>query len=344
MEHNMTAIAEGLSELLGDGRIDHLDCGNMAEDERGWSGIEVRRVLAVYKNGRTKSLIFKKAVLKERMAMKILTEQGHANTPAAFSLDLKTDGPAWMAMEDLGHNPFPSPDDQTWMPKVSEALAKIHVNNMGKGDQMPWLPHADEACWKDYLLTQISVDHLERKASQNPAFAKEFGRYIPLVQDKAAQFGREMAALYREGDSLTLTHGDLQTVDGAHIYDCSGKPYIIDFGWCYYAPFYIDLASYFTFEDAKLYYKALVSQGFSLQYGDFVERLRAAFRYNGFIYLCPSVMQWGDGPTAYTGKRLLQMLKIILTGEFPERRINYTDQLFAKLLDEHRRGLLDKTD
>lgn len=149
MKQNGAALAEGLSELLGDCRVDHLDVGNMAEDERGWSGAKVCRVRAVYPDGHTRSMIFKKAALKERMAMKTLTEQGHTNTPAAFSLDLETEGPAWMAMEDLGHTPFPSPDDRTWMPKVSEALAKIHMKNRGKGDWMPWLPHADETYWKE---------------------------------------------------------------------------------------------------------------------------------------------------------------------------------------------------
>lgn len=45
--------------------------------------------------------------------------------------------------------------------------------------------------------------------------------------------------------------------------------------------FYIDLVSYFTFEDAKVYYNQLIENGVSLSYDDFYERLRAAFCYSG---------------------------------------------------------------
>lgn len=134
---------------------------------------------------------------------------------------------------------------------------------------------------------------------------------------------------------MTLTHGDLQFRDGAHLYNYGGKPYIIDFGFCRYAPFYIDLAGWFTADSLRLYYDALCAEHVFLRYEDFMERTRTAFRYTGFIYLCPSVIAWREG-AAQTEKRLLQSLEIIRTGDFPERRIHYTDDLLALLIEKRK--------
>ncbi|WP_337103812.1 hypothetical protein [Paenibacillus sp. YIM B09110] len=341
MEQNMITIAQGLSEVLQRGKVLHLEQGYMTDAERGWSGAEVRRIEVTYENGKKESVIVKEAALKERMTMKTLTDQGHRNTPAAYSLDIETDEPRWMAIEDLGHVKSPPPGVD-WSPRVAKALARIHARNMNRGSEMLWLPHADHHYWNNYLVTQVSVDHFETLMEQNPEFRKEFGAYLPSLRDKANAFARDMATLYDEKESLTLTHGDLQSVDGSHIHYVNEKPYFIDFGWCYYAPFYIDLASYFNFEDAKLYYNELIANGILLSYEDFYERLRAAFRYSGLIYLCPSIIQWSLGPTEITGKRLLHMLKIVLTGDFPERRIDYSSELFAKLIKEHKSGVLHR--
>lgn len=45
-------------------------------------------------------------------------------------------------------------------------------------------------------------------------------------------------------------------------------------------------------------------------------------------------MDWRDGPTERTGMRLLQALKIILDGDFPERTVRYLPALFRRLLAE----------
>lgn len=339
MRHDMLLAAQGLADVLGLGKVLHLEQGSMTEDESGWSGAEVRRVGVTYEEGQRGSMIFKEAALKERLAMERLTDQGHRNTPAAFSPDIETDEPKWMAMEDLGRIKTPPPGPN-WTSRVAEALAKIHARNLRRGSEMPWLPHADRKYWEDYFVTQLTVDHFEACAEQNPDFCQEFGAYLPLLREKANIFARDMASLYSEKNSLTLTHGDLQSVDGSHVHYYKGEPYIIDFGFCHYAPFYIDLVGYFNHEDAKMYYNELIANGVSLSYADFYERLRAAFRYSGLIYLYPSINQWSSGPTELTGKRLLQMLKIILTGDFPERKIDYSSQLFSKLLKEHNSGTL----
>ena len=338
---NIFRAAQGLAELLGLDDIRTLEYGTMGNNERGWSGAEVRRIKVTYKNGESGTMILKKAEFKERMAMETLTEHGHANTPATFSEGLAAGAPEWMAMQDLGSKQDLVCADDKWMYRVAKALARIHTAYMGQREKMPWLPHADAAYWQR-VTTKISIDHFERMVEERKSFGEEFGKYLPLLRRKAEIFSENMAALYRENESLTLTHGDLQTTDGAHIYNCSGTPFIIDFGWCRYAPFYVDLASYFSREEAGYYYRALASEGITLSFRDFDERLRAASPYYGFIYLYPSLMEWAEGPTERTGKRLLQMLKVILTGEFPEHRMNYSNRVFGKLLVEHQQGKLGK--
>lgn len=82
-------------------------------------------------------------------------------------------------------------------------------------------------------------------------FAKEFGKYFPKLQEIGRRFVDDMTALYKEKEFLTLTHGDLQMRDKTHIYNCKGTPRIIDFGFCRYAPFYIDLAGWFTADNIR---------------------------------------------------------------------------------------------
>ena len=123
-------------------------------------------------------------------------------------------------------------------------------------------------------------------------------------------FARDMTALSKETQWLTLTHGDLQDMEGSHVYNVLGKPYVIDFGFARYAPFYIDLVDYFSFENAALYHKALTNKGFSLSRPDFEERFRAAYRYPCFIYMFPSIMQWKSG----SKERLLKLLHRAFSG------------------------------
>jgi len=168
----------------------------MTEAERGWSGAEVRRVEVIYENGRTESMVFKEAALKERMAMKTLTDQGHRNTPAAFSQDTETDEPRWMAIEDVGSLKSPPPGTD-WSPKIAQALSGIHARNLQRGSEMPWLPHADPHYWKDYIVTQVSVDHFEALMEQNPEFDAEFGAYLPSLARKSRRICAGYGGLVR---------------------------------------------------------------------------------------------------------------------------------------------------
>ena len=330
----MIEIAQGLANILELGNISRMEEDAMENNERGYSGAKVVREKVFFSDGTSTSMIFKRTDRKERCAMKLLTEQKQCS-PTCYSEDLQTDAPCWMAMEDLGQQRLAEPCDIPWLRRVADSLASIHSMNMNQGGKMPWLPIADEAYWQS-VVTTLSVDHFERKMEQNAAFNQEFGGYLPKLREIGQQFANDMNTLSKEKDVMTLTHGDLQMRDGAHIYCCGGTPRIIDFGFCRYAPFYIDLAGWFGRDELKLYYEALCKRGWTIKYADFEERARTAYRYSGFIYLCPSVMDWKAGPTEQTGKRLLQALYIILRGDFPERNRAYADELFSKILREHR--------
>ena len=218
METVIYETAQGLADILEYGTVSHITGENMAPNERGFSGAEVVRKKVFFNDGTSIPIIFKLAERKERCAMKLLTEQGQC-TPAAYSQDIISDEPAWMAMEDLGQKKAADPNDTVWLNRVAKSLASIHADNMGKYSGMSWLPAADEAYWKS-VVTQISVSHFERKMEEDRKFDQKFGKYLPKLQAIGSQFADDMTALCKEKEFMTLTHGDLQMHDGTHIYNC----------------------------------------------------------------------------------------------------------------------------
>lgn len=301
--YELKRYANKLSCILNMGSIATVNECPMNPDERGFSGATLIRLDVVFNDGHPGSFICKKAELKERMVMQTLTEQGHAYTPAAYSEDCVLDEPMWMIQQDMGKRISAPNDNFQWMKRVAEALAEIHGNNMNRGKEMPWLPCADADYWEK-IVTQISVDHFEREVCENRIFARQYGAYLPKLREAGNAFAHDMTALSEETQWLTLTHGDLQNIEGDHVYNIMGKPYIIDFGFTRYAPFYIDLVDYFSFENAILYHKALTARDFTLNLADFEERFRAAYRYPCFIYMFPSIIQWKHG----SEERLLKLL------------------------------------
>jgi len=302
----LQTLAGKFSQMLGKGNITDVCVKPMNAWEQGFSGAELLRVEGVSIDGQRESYICKKTDLKERRVMRRLTEQGHSCTPAAYSEDCVSDEHKWMIQQDLGKKVNP-PRHREWMGKVANALAEIHGNNMNRGGEMPWLPHADKDYWEK-IVTQISVFHFEKAVCEDMRFARQFESLLPKVQEAGMRFAREMTELYKEAQWLTLTHGDLQNMDGDHVYNVNGEPYLIDFGFARYAPFYIDLVDYFSVENAVLYHQALTARGFHIHLNDFEERFQTAFKYPGFIYMFPSIMQWKRGSEG----RLINLLNRIL--------------------------------
>lgn len=297
---------QGLAELLGWGRVERIDDGGMADGERGYSGAELARRRVHFEDGRSRTVILKRTDRKERCAMMRLTAQKQC-APAAFACDTVSEEPKWLAMEDLGRQRFPKKIDDAWRRKVARGLAKIHATNLDRGDEMPWLPVADKTYWQT-VTTTLSVDHFAREAAQDPAFAARFGGHLPKLRDRAAAFVEDMTALCEEPGCMTLVHGDLQTPNGSHVYCDHGAARIIDFGFCRYAPFYVDLAGWFRGRDLAIYHGELRRLGLDLSDADFQKRADAAARYNGFVYLYPALMHYRQGDPA----DLLRCLSILL--------------------------------
>lgn len=129
---------------------------------------------------------------------------------------------------------------------------RSHADNLGAADKNSRLLPADEAYWK-HITTKISVDHFEKKCASDNHFAGQYSRVLPKLRKTAERFATDMADLYRDGTSVTVTHGDLQDMVGDHVRCFQGRPMIIDWGFSRLAPFYIDLVDYFTQEEALLY-------------------------------------------------------------------------------------------
>ena len=247
--------------------------------------------------------------------MRTLTAQGRGSVPVSYTLDLDSgnavklsqqDGgeAAWMIQQDLGKRVGAPRGSIEWLEGVAGTLAGIHMDNLGRGAAMPWLPHADAEYW-EHIVTRISVDHFEKAVREDERFARQFEGILPRLREAGRVFSRNMAALYQEADTLTLTHGDLQSLDGDHVYNVGGKPYIIDFGFARYAPLFIDLVDYFAPEQIPLCHRAYAAEGMELGLKAFEERFRAAYAYPGFIYMFPGIMQWkrGDGRKLEKGLR-----------------------------------------
>ncbi|MGO2428179.1 MAG: phosphotransferase [Lactococcus cremoris] len=290
----LTEEANELSHILNRGNIVSAQVQKMEPYEQGFSGASLLRLKVLFADGQQGSFIGKKADLKERMVMRTLTEQGHHHTPAAYCENLTSDEAQWMVEEDLGKQLSAPSNRLQWLNKVAAALAEIYGNNMNRGKEMAWLTPADAEYWNK-IVGQLSVDHFEKAISDDYRFAQQFEGYLPKVKEKAALFAKNMIEISQEEEWLTLTHGDLQNVEGNHVYNIQGNPYIIDFGFSSYAPFYIDLVDYFSADEAILYHKALIERGFSLELKDFEERFKAAILYPCFIYMFPSMMDWKRG-------------------------------------------------
>ena len=294
MDKNWILPADKLAARMGLPRVLSACPAPMGEGEEGYSGAALFRLRAGFAGGGEGSFVCKKTSLKEREATGRLFLQGRGYTPAALSCGPDGEGESWMVMEDIGVK-APLPEDRArWKRQAAEAFAAIHMDNFGKGAEMPWLPAADAEYW-DFFTHALSAGHFERFCREDEAFAAEYGGKLPALREAAASFSAGMAALFEAGTANTLTHGDVQTMDGDHVRCRGGRPVVIDFGFCRYAPFFIDLTDYFRPEEWALCWEAYRAQGLRLGKQDFLEGCRTAARYPGFAYLFPALMAWKRG-------------------------------------------------
>jgi hypothetical protein len=342
MDHLRFLVEETLAAYHSpQASVRQIELAPMAEDERGWSGAEIRRYKVSLQHGDPVMLLAKTMLLKERRALCLLSQEGHAHVPYTYTDDLTTEGMAWSCLQDLGRAKVGIPTGADVTPpsaqfdrQVARALADIHVRYLGQQDQLAWLPRADAGYVTDFLIRDVWRGNWEQALTTDAVFAREFARYTPRLEQAADQLARTVEALWQEGASLTLTHGE---VHGEHIMVYQGRPYLIDWGWTYYGPFYLDLPAYFTPQTVAYYRHALAEQGVEIAEADFMERYHAIGRYVGFKYLCSGIWQWPPGPTAATGQRILLTIHWALTGTWPARAFAVSPSAWRQLLMDHQR-------
>jgi hypothetical protein len=170
-------------------QVRHVEPVPMAENERGWSGAEIRRYKVSLQQGNPIMLLTKTMPLKERQVLDLLSQEGHMNVPFAFTHDLTTEGLVLTCLQDLGSTRVGIPTSVDVTPPtpeldqhVARALSAIHVPHLGQQQQLAWLPRADDAYVTDFLIRDVWRGNWEAALTTNPAFANEFAQYTPALE------------------------------------------------------------------------------------------------------------------------------------------------------------------
>ncbi len=290
------ALANKLSKQLGTEPVISVHTEPMAPDEQGYSGARLLRLLCRCQSGINTSFICKYAAPHEINVMYTLACQKRGHTPISCSLTENSEQSDWFIMQDIRSQEKLPDDLKQWKRMVASSLADIHTDNLG-GNSIPHLPTADENYWKE-ITSKISLSHFSEICATDNTFAHKYASMLPLLYRCAEKFVADMTAISLENSCLTVTHGDLQQINGDHVRIWHGRPMIIDWGFCRYAPFYIDLVDYFSPEESLLYWEELRRKGILLSKQEFICRFHAASLYPAFIYLYPALMHYRRGNDA----------------------------------------------
>lgn len=307
MEEILFQLADELSLYMRQSQLCQVLARPMNSDEQGFSGAKLLRLDCTGADGNRTTFIAKYTDVKECQVMDTLTVQNRRHTPLTRTDQNRQGEKAWIVMEDIrSDEPIAANPGLPWKTQVAAALADIHADNFSAAKKMSLLPHADRSYWQN-ITSKISIDHFENACKNDHAFSKKYARLLPVLYRRGEQFVKDMTLLYQDGESLTLTHGDLQTISGDHVRCFKGKPVIIDWGFSRYAPFYIDLVDFFTKEEALIYWEALRSKGILLSKDTFEECFHRALVYPAFIYMYPALVQYRHGSEG----RLEQILSVL---------------------------------
>jgi hypothetical protein len=276
--------------LSPDAQITHIM--EIPFTQSGYAGAEMHlfevQLLAGPGGVKTVPLLVKNAPLHERLALTTLYQQGHALIPYAYAPDLVHDGPAPICMQYIQADPEIS--GPTFLNRTARELASLHFRNLGNRKPLAWAPPADTSFFAGgYVLQTWRTAWNELMADSD--FAAEFNPYGQPLEDAAADFLTTMEALWEEGETLTLIHGDLH--DG-NVVAANGNPYIVDWGQAHYGTFYIDLPNLLSRAEIRTYYESITQLGYSLSEDTFFERYCQAGRYVGFKYMAFVMAGWAD--------------------------------------------------
>ena len=210
--------------------------------------------------------------------------------------------------------------------RAARALAAIHHAALRRRDELPWLPLADptffaeriiDTCWRRVWRHAMSGDGYTdwygrwREAREPDPFWAQFAAYERPLEEAAARFLRDMAALWQESDALTLLHMDFH---GGNVLANDSQTAIVDWEQACYGPLYIDLPNYFTREESLLYRDALAALGHDIPPDAFLARYDAASRYVGFKYFGIGVLHQHPGGPPRRRADALYWIEMALNG------------------------------
>lgn len=288
-----------------DARVVRVESRPLDDHERGYSDARPDRHAVAFQDPQggtdTVTLITKEAPLLERRVLKLLGEQGHEGIPFGHTLDLSTDTPMPLCMQDVAPDAAPPP---AHLPaRTAQVLAGIHAANLGRAEELVWLPRADRAYFEGFIL----ANYRERlaQAMERPEFVAEYGEVARRMEEAVEPFLAAMDALWEEGGSLTLIHADITP---EHVLVHGGQPYLIDWGQARYGSLYLDLPNHFGPGDVLLYRDALAELGHDIPAREFMRRYREARCYPGFKYMGFLLSLWMAGQLGSLRGGLLDLL------------------------------------
>lgn len=246
--------------------------------------------------GQPVSLITKRTTLVERRVLAWLQEQRQASVPFNYSPNLADDVLDLTCMEDLGSEHRPTSLDPIPVRLIAaeaRSLAQIHHANLGRVDELSWLPRVDR---------RYALDHLDtfwapawRRAVESESFRAEFGDRIAAVEAAAAGVAGEIEELIAQQGNLTLIHGD---INPSNVLIADGEPHFIDWQAACLGPFYLDLPHHlFTPAMAEEYRRARETLGDTIDPDEFAAGYRAASHYIGLRYIWWTLELWREDPT-----------------------------------------------
>jgi thiamine kinase-like enzyme len=241
-------------------------------------------------------LVTKSAGLRERRVLAWLAAQHQPNVPFCTTLDLTTDGPALVCLQDVGDTRRPTslePITEQALQREAEGLAAIHHANMGRAEDLAWLPRVDRRYVADRVVNGWWRPHW-RKVAARDDFQRAFGADVGLVEAAAERIADEMATLLDEVEALTLVHTD---INPSNVLVHDGRPFYIDWQVAHYGPLYLDLPHHFcTLQQAEDYRRALAARGKVIPASVFEARYRVAARCIGFRYMWWTLEGWQADP------------------------------------------------
>ena len=260
--------------------------------KQGYSGATIRIYDVDVMDNATHSvvpLVTKDVGSVERETLAVLGQQSHPNVPYSCCLDPHDDQPSLLCMQYIGSNG--SADQASVAEQAAVGLARIHAANLGRGEELRWLPRADH----DYVNGGFILENWRDTWAltlPDEEFAAVYGEYTAPLNRAAEQFLASMDELWEAGDSLTLVHGDLHA---GNVLVEGGTPYFIDWEQSRYGTLYFDLPNYFTLEQSLAYRDALEERGHTLPHQSFVRHYGETARMIGFKYMGFWLERWRRG-------------------------------------------------